>query len=199
MIILWLGVRFRSTDLDFWNSSVRTVILNESLTWCDFSCDSSAAVTAHIKTNWRFMLKHYRLHNKQAYPHHMNKAAHAAPPRRVALPMLALATRAAGTQCLLTSLPVNLFNILSWEYLSFYRGWAINRCADASNPRPRCARAPPLAINRSQRVGLINRALNYCISRHNNEVSSFRKNYGHHVGGRRGLYKPSQIIAYKCI
>lgn len=76
---------------------------------------------------------------------------------------------------------------------------AINRCADARNPRPRCARDLPLAINRSQRVGLINRALNYCISRHNNEVSSFRKKYGYHVGGRRGLSKSVQIIVYECV
>lgn len=89
--------------------------------------------------------------------------------------------------------------IPSWEYLGFYRGAAINRCADAHNPRPRCARSPPLAINRSQRVVLINRALNYCISRHNNEVSSFRKKYGHHVGGRRGRNKSLQIIAYECV
>lgn len=93
-------------------------------------------------------------------------------------------------------------NLLNNSHLRVFK--LLSRCGHKSvrrrcNPRPRCARAPPLAINRSQRVGLINRALNYCISRHNNEVSSFRKKYGHHVGGRRGRNKSSQIIAYEYV
>lgn len=75
------------------------------------------------------------------------------------------------------------FNNAKWRVFKL-----LSRCAHKSVRRrvipPPLRPRPPLAINRSQRVGLINRAINYCISRHNNEVSSFRKTYGHHVGGR---------------
>lgn len=86
--------------------------------------------------------------------------------------------------CSLNNFQLRVFKLLSRHGHKSLRGRIIP------------ARAPPPAINRSQRVGLINRALYYCISRHNNEVSSFGKNYGPHVGGR---LVPKRIFTDYCV